>query len=79
MSLQEQLDAFKANFKTQAPEDAFKAFARSTQELIDSGQADAAVKAGETMPDFILTDANRNEVALKDLLAKGHGGLPAFN
>lgn len=71
MTLQDKLDSFKAQFKQQAPEAAFEAFARSTQELIDSGQAERAVKAGDQAPDFSLTDADRNEVALKDLLAKG--------
>ena len=71
MPLQEQLDAFKAQFKSQAPEGAFDAFARSTQELIDSGQADRAVAAGDMAPDFTLTDQNGEAVALKDLLAKG--------
>lgn len=71
MSLQEQLDAFKAQFKTQAPEGAFDAFARSTQELIDSGQAERTIKAGEAAPDFSLTDQDGNTVTLKDLLAKG--------
>ena len=71
MSLQDQLDAFKAVFKTQAPEGAFEAFARSTQELIDSGQADRAVKAGDVAPDFVLTDQDGVSVALKDLLANG--------
>lgn len=71
MTLQDQLDEFKAQFKTMAPEGAFDAFARSTQELIDSGQAERALKAGDTLPDFVMTDADRNEVALKDLLAKG--------
>ncbi|MEM8795942.1 MAG: peroxiredoxin-like family protein [Pseudomonadota bacterium] len=71
MSLQAQLDAFKAEFKTQAPAEAFEAFGRSTQELIDSGQAERALKAGDQVPDFVLTDSDRNEVALKDLLADG--------
>ncbi|WP_170400889.1 peroxiredoxin-like family protein [Ruegeria arenilitoris] len=71
MTLQDKLDGFKAQFKTMAPEGAFDTFARSTQELIDSGQAERALKAGDTAPDFVLTDADRNEVALKDLLAKG--------
>lgn len=71
MTLQNQLDEFKAQFKTMAPEGAFDAFARSTQELIDSGQAERALKAGDALPDFVMTDADRNEVALKDLLAKG--------
>ena len=71
MSLQDQLDAFKAQFKAQAPEGAFDAFARSTQELIDSGQAERAVKAGDTAPDFTLTDQDGKTVALKDMLAEG--------
>ncbi len=71
MTLQDKLDGFKAQFKTMAPEGAFEAFARSTQELIDSGQAERALKAGDRVPDFVLTDSERNEVALKDLLAKG--------
>lgn len=71
MSLQDQLDAFKAQFKTMAPEGAFDTFARSTQELIDSGQADRAVKSGESAPDFALTDQDGATVTLKDLLAKG--------
>ena len=70
-TLQEKLDSFKTQFKTQAPEAAFEAFARSTQELIDSGQADRALKAGDAAPDFVLTDSDRNDVALDDLLAKG--------
>lgn len=71
MSLQEKLDGFKAKFKTMAPEGAFDTFARSTQELIDSGQAERAIKAAEKVPNFVLTDSDRNDVALKDLLAKG--------
>lgn len=71
MNLQEELDGFKAQFKKQAPEAAFEAFSRSTQELADSGQAERAVKAGDKAPDFVLTDSDRNEVALDDLLAKG--------
>ncbi len=71
MTLQDKLDGFKAQFKTQAPAEAFEAFARSTQELIDSGQSERALKAGDQVPDFVLTDSDRNEVALKDLLAKG--------
>ena len=71
MSLQDQLDAFKAKFKTQAPAGAFEAFARSTQELIDSGQADRAVAAGDVAPDFTLTDQDGETVSLKSLLANG--------
>lgn len=71
MSLQEQLDVFKVQFKTQAPAGAFNAFARSTQALIDSGQAERAVAAGDMAPDFTLKDQDGETVALKALLAKG--------
>jgi len=71
MSLQDKLDGFKAQFKTMAPEGAFDAFARSTQELIDSGQADRAVKAGDTFPYAVLTDSDRNEVTLSEFLSQG--------
>ncbi|MEM7225632.1 MAG: peroxiredoxin-like family protein [Pseudomonadota bacterium] len=71
MSLQDQLDAFKEKFKVQAPPGAFDAFARSTQELIESGQVERAIKADDTAPDFTLTDQDGNTVVLKDLLAEG--------
>ena len=71
MSLQQQLDAFKAQFKQQAPEEAFNAFARSTQELIDSNQASSALKKGDTAPTFTLNDQDGNPVSLQSLLDKG--------
>ena len=71
MTLQEKLDAFKAEFKTNAPEGAFETFEQSTQELIESGQAENALKAGQKAPDFALTDSDGNEVVLRELLASG--------
>ena len=71
MSLQDKLDAFKTQFKSQAPEAAFNALTKSTQELIESGQAERAIKAGDAAPDFTLNDQDGNAVARADLLAKG--------
>ena len=71
MTLQNQLDAFKEHFKTIAPAAAFEAFNRSTQELINSGQAERALKAGDSVPAFNLTDADGHPVASRDLLARG--------
>ena len=39
MKLQDKLDAFKVQFELQAPAAAIEAFHRSTQELIDNGNA----------------------------------------
>ncbi|MEM9101099.1 MAG: peroxiredoxin-like family protein [Pseudomonadota bacterium] len=71
MSLQNQLDAFKEQFKKQAPAEAIEAFARSAQELADSGQVERSLKVGAQAPNFTLNDSEGNPVALKDLLAEG--------
>jgi len=71
MTLQDKLDAFKAQFKEQVPAEAFDAFGRSTQELIDSGQAERALQAGDQAPDFTLTDSDQNDISLNSLLSNG--------
>ena len=72
MTLQEKLDAFKADFEAnQAPPEVVAAFHRSIQELIDSGRAERALKAGQRAPNFSLQDSEGNTVALQDLRAKG--------
>jgi len=72
MSLQAELDAFKANFETNvAPPEAVAVIHRTTQALIDSGAASHALKAGDTAPDFTAKDADGTAYRLGDLLAKG--------
>lgn len=76
MSLQDKLDAFKADFKAgkppfNAPPEIHPVMERATAELIASGQAGRAIKAGDRAPEFRLKDQNGNEVSSVDLLAKG--------
>lgn len=76
MSLQEKLDAFKAVVESGAPpynlpREIVDAMHRHTDELIASGQAGRARKAGDQAPVFTLHDANGHAVDLGDLLAKG--------
>src|SRR6476620_4973183 len=76
MSLQEKLDAFKADFKAgkppfNAPPDIHPVMERATAELIASGQAGRAIKAGDRAPQFSLKDQDGNAVSSADLLAKG--------
>lgn len=71
MSLQEQLDTFKEQFKKQAPAPAYEAFTRSTEDLIASGQADNALGVGALAPEFVLKDSEGDDVVLKELLANG--------
>jgi len=72
MSLQEKLDAFKADFETnKAPPQAVQAFHRSNDELIATGQAQRALKAGARAPSFNLPDSDGKVVSSADLLTKG--------
>lgn len=76
MSLQDRLDAFKADFKAgkppyNAPPDIHPIMERATAELIASGQAARAIKAGDLAPTFRLKDQDGNDVSSTDLLAKG--------
>ena len=76
MSLQDKLDAFKADFKAgkppyNAPPEIHPVMERATAELIASGQAALAIKAGDLAPTFRLKDQDGNEVSSVELLAKG--------
>lgn len=76
MSLQDKLDAFKADFKGGkapyfAPPEIHPIMERATAELIASGQASRAVKAGDLAPTFRLKDQDGQEVTSADLLNQG--------
>ena len=58
MSLQPRLDAIKKSFREQACPEMTALFDRTTQELIDSGQAERALDVGGEFPDFALPDAS---------------------
>ncbi|WP_250462385.1 peroxiredoxin-like family protein [Caballeronia sp. GAFFF2] len=76
MSLQNKLDAFKADFKGgkppfNAPPAIHPIMERATAALIASGQAARAIKAGDRAPSFVLEDQDGNEVLSADLLRRG--------
>jgi peroxiredoxin len=76
MSLQARLAAFKVDFDAgrppyNVPGHVIEAIQRSTHELIASGAARRAKKAGEVAPLFLLNDANGNVVRSAELLSKG--------
>jgi peroxiredoxin len=72
MSLQDKLDAFKADFEgSKAPPDVVAVMRKATADLIASGQAERALKAGMKAPDFALPDAHSGTVRLAELLKKG--------
>jgi len=76
MTLQDRLDAFKADFKSGKPPYNAPAFihpimARGTAELIASGAAGRALKAGDRAPDFTLAAPDGTPVSSANLLADG--------
>ncbi|HEX9463661.1 MAG TPA: peroxiredoxin-like family protein [Alphaproteobacteria bacterium] len=76
MSLQDRLDAFKADFEAGKPPYNVSAqvvttMHRATAELIVSGQAERAKKAGDVAPTFTLSDQDGNQVSSAALLAQG--------
>ena len=76
MTLQAKLDAFKADFVAgkppyNAPAEIHPVMARATAELIASGQAGRALKAGDKAPSFTLNDPDGKPVSSAELLAQG--------
>jgi peroxiredoxin len=76
MSLQARLDAFKADFEAgkppyNVPPSVIETMHRATAELIASGAAQHARKAGDVAPSFSLKDPEGNVVTLAELLKKG--------
>jgi peroxiredoxin len=76
MSLQDRLDALKADFESgkfplKPTGQQLEAMNRATAELIASGQAQRALKAGDKAPQFVLSDPDGKPVSSRDLLAKG--------
>ena len=76
MALQDRLDTLKADFEAgrfplKPSKDALEIMHRATAELIETGQAQRAKKAGDAAPQFTLRDPDGRDVSSRDLLAKG--------
>lgn len=76
MSLQDRLNAFKADFEAgrlpfKPTAQAIEIMHRATVALIASGQAQRARKVGEFAPEFTLNDPDGKPVSSRDLLRQG--------
>jgi peroxiredoxin len=76
MTLQAKLDAFKADFEAgrppySVPRSVIDTMHRATEELIASGAATRALKAGDTAPPFVLKDPDGKPVSAAELLGQG--------
>jgi peroxiredoxin len=76
MSLQAKLDAFKTDFEAgkppySVPRSVIDTMHRATDELIASGAATRALKAGDLAPSFVLNDPDGRPIPSAGLLAQG--------
>lgn len=76
MTLQDQLDAFKADFRAgrppyNAPAWMHPLMDRATNELLASGKAKRALVVGDRAPEFVLSDQNGYVVSSAELLSTG--------
>ena len=76
MTLQDKLDAFKADFEAgkppyNVPPSVIEIMHRATAELKATGQAGRAKTVGDKAPSFNLKDPEGNDVSSSEFLAKG--------
>ncbi len=76
MALQSRLDAFKADFEAgkppyNVPYSVIETMHRATADLVASGAAGRALKAGDKAPVFTLSDPDGRPISSSDLLARG--------
>lgn len=71
MTLQEELDALKAQSRTRIPEEAQAIMRRAVEGLRTSGILDGVPKVGTRAPEFTLPNLAGQPVGSRTLLAKG--------
>ena len=71
MSLQQKLDAYRAQSQAKRPPHILAAMEQATASLLASGQAERALRRGDRAPGFTLPGPDGKPVASVDLLASG--------
>ncbi len=71
MKLQEKLSAIKQQAIATRPPEIIEPLLAETKKLVLSGIAGNAIKAGETLPEFSLSDQNGSTHNSRDILARG--------
>jgi peroxiredoxin len=69
--VQKRLNELKEQSDAQVPAELLEAGRKGTQELLNSGILDRALKTGGAMPNFTLEDAHGNSVSSQELLSEG--------
>lgn len=71
MTLQVKLDAKKKESMAGRPPEVIATLLQITEDLVQSGLAEKAIKIGEPLPEFTLPDERGNLINSTELLAKG--------
>jgi hypothetical protein len=71
MTLKQQIEAYKEDFKKRVPQEAQEIMHRATNDLQNSPQMINTIKVGAMAPDFNLKNTANSGVALGDLLDRG--------
>ena len=69
--LKQQIAAFQKEMLPKIPKEILDVLVRTTEEQVQSGITDKALKVGETVPDFTLPNVRGEAVTLSDMLANG--------
>ena len=70
MNLTQELNAYKAKFKANQPEEIKSVMTQATTDLINNRLAEKSISTGDKLPNFSLPNALGEEVTLKSLLSK---------
>jgi hypothetical protein len=71
MTLQEKLDAYKAEFEKKVPPEKLAIMHRATEDLRRSGIVERVIKAGSAAPEFVLPNVRGEKVSSAELLRRG--------
>jgi hypothetical protein len=71
MSLQDRLNAFKADFESKVPPEKLAIMHRATEDLRRSGILDRVLKVGASLPEFTLPNYRGDNVSSVELLQRG--------
>tara|TARA_R110002020_G_scaffold110231_1_gene254660 strand:+ start:122 stop:760 length:639 start_codon:yes stop_codon:yes gene_type:complete len=71
MTLTETLKNANQQNRENIPSETLEVMDKATQDLIDNGLSNSALKSGDTFPSAILKNATGKEIKLDDLLTKG--------
>jgi len=71
MSLQDKLNAYKAEFESKAPPEKLAIMHRATEDLRRSGILDRVLQVGATAPEFVLPNWRGDKINSAELLRQG--------